>query len=100
MKKSSYKWIAAALGAAGGFAYWKFVGCESGGCPIQSTWYISTLFGLVIGWLIGRIISGESGCGCHTGSSASSCGCGSGSAKPESEAPKDTPKSGCGCGCN
>lgn len=37
------------LGAAGGFAYYKFVGCRSGACPITSNPWISTIYGAVIG---------------------------------------------------
>ncbi len=49
--------IAFALaGALGGFLYWKFVGCESGTCPIKSVWYWSTLWGTVVGYLIGDFI--------------------------------------------
>jgi len=44
------------LGAIGGFLYWKFIGCESGTCPIKSVWYLSTLWGLVFGYLLGSII--------------------------------------------
>ena len=40
-------------GALGGFLYWKFVGCNSGTCPIQSVWYWSTLWGAAVGYLIG-----------------------------------------------
>ena len=37
------------LGAAGGFAYYRFVGCSSGACPITGNPYISTIYGAVIG---------------------------------------------------
>jgi len=43
-------------GALGGFLYWKFVGCQSGTCPIKSRWYLSTLWGLAFGYLAGSII--------------------------------------------
>jgi hypothetical protein len=43
-------------GAAGGFLYWKFVGCQSGSCPIKSVWYLSTLWGLAFGYLAGSLI--------------------------------------------
>ena len=43
-------------GGAGGFLYWKFVGCTSGTCPIQSVWYWSTLWGAVVGYLVGDFI--------------------------------------------
>jgi hypothetical protein len=44
------------LGAAGGFLYWKFIGCESGACMIKSKWYLSTLWGAAFGYLAGSII--------------------------------------------
>ena len=47
--------IFAASGAAGGFLYWKFVGCVSGTCVIKSVWYLSTLYGMVFGGLIGNL---------------------------------------------
>ncbi|NLN31152.1 MAG: hypothetical protein GX158_07980 [Bacteroidales bacterium] len=43
-------------GLAGGFLYWKFIGCLSGSCPIKSVWYWSTLYGGVIGYLAGSIL--------------------------------------------
>ena len=47
--------IATIAGAAGGFLYWKFVGCLSGTCPIKSVWYWSTLYGGALGVLLGSI---------------------------------------------
>ena len=40
------------VGAAGGYAYYYFVGCASGACPISSNPYISTLYGGAIGFLL------------------------------------------------
>jgi len=45
-------------GGAGGFLYWRFIGCNTGTCPIKSVWYYSTLYGLVLGYLAGDLISG------------------------------------------
>lgn len=36
-------------GAALGFAYYYFIGCYSGTCPITSNPYISTAYGALIG---------------------------------------------------
>lgn len=49
-----YKWklVGLVIGALAGFAYWYYVGCNSGTCIIQSHWYTSTLYGAVIGYLI------------------------------------------------
>ena len=40
------------VGGIGGFAYYYFVGCKSGSCPITSSPYISILWGAVLGYLI------------------------------------------------
>jgi len=45
------------LGAIGGFLYWKFVGCTSGTCVIKSVWYWSTLWGAVVGYLVGDMLN-------------------------------------------
>jgi len=37
------------LGALAGFLYWKFVGCTSGTCPITSSPFMSTLWGILLG---------------------------------------------------
>lgn len=44
------------VGAVGGFLYWKFVGCTTGTCPIKSVWYLSTLWGAAMGYLVGDLI--------------------------------------------
>jgi F0F1-type ATP synthase assembly protein I len=40
------------IGAVLGFAYYKFVGCASGACPITSNPIISTIYGAVMGALV------------------------------------------------
>ena len=40
------------LGAAGGLAYQRFVGCRTGTCPITANPYASTLYGAVMGFLL------------------------------------------------
>ena len=40
------------LGGAGGFAYYYFIGCQSGTCPITSNPYISTSYGMMAGLLM------------------------------------------------
>ena len=55
MKKFAQKYkkhlLFAVLGATLGFAYWRFVGCTSGTCPLTSNWHTSVLFGSLIGFL-------------------------------------------------
>jgi len=56
IRKYSFVIAFSALGALGGFLYWKFVGCLTGTCPIKSIWYMSTLYGLVLGYVTGGLI--------------------------------------------
>ncbi|HPT32571.1 MAG TPA: DUF6132 family protein [Prolixibacteraceae bacterium] len=56
---TKHKWalMAGIAGGIGGFLYWRFVGCTSGTCPIKSVWYWSTLWGAVMGYLIGDMVN-------------------------------------------
>lgn len=48
--KIGYKQIVPVIaGAVLGYAYYYFIGCNSGGCPITSSPYISTIYGAVAG---------------------------------------------------
>ena len=47
--------IPAGIGALGGFAYYKFIGCASGACPITSNPVISTIYGAVLGYLFANL---------------------------------------------
>ena len=40
------------VGGGLGFAYYKFVGCPSGTCPLTSNPVISTIYGAVLGVLL------------------------------------------------
>lgn len=40
-----------ALGAMAGYAYYYFIGCTTGSCPIQSNPYFSTLYGALAGMI-------------------------------------------------
>ena len=44
--------VGISIGALAGFAYWYFIGCASGTCPIQSHWQSSTLYGALIGYIL------------------------------------------------
>jgi len=49
--------IGAVLGALGGWAYWWQVGCTSGTCAITSHPLTSTLYGILLGGLVGSSLS-------------------------------------------
>ena len=48
--------ISAVAGGLFGYAYWYYIGCLSGSCPIQSNPLASTLYGMGLGGLLGNII--------------------------------------------
>ena len=59
------KWLRPALftlsGALAGLAYYHFIGCVSGSCPITSNPFSSMLYMGLIGWLISGIFSRDCG---------------------------------------
>jgi hypothetical protein len=50
-KSNVFYFIGAGLGAAGGYAYWYFVGCSSGTCAITSSPLNSTIYFAAVGAL-------------------------------------------------
>ncbi|HEY5915309.1 MAG TPA: DUF6132 family protein [Verrucomicrobiae bacterium] len=44
--------IGGLVGGGLGFAYYKFVGCSTGACPLTSHPVISTVYGMVVGALV------------------------------------------------
>jgi len=44
--------IGVVLGAFGGFAYYYFIGCSSGSCPITSNPYLMIIWGVFFGAVI------------------------------------------------
>ena len=40
------------LGGIGGFAYYYFIGCQTGTCAITRNPYISTSYGMLVGLII------------------------------------------------
>lgn len=51
--------IGLAVGAAGGYLYYYYIGCVSGTCPITSRPLNSTLYGAVMGGLVFSIFKSE-----------------------------------------
>ncbi|MCS7338739.1 MAG: DUF6132 family protein [Verrucomicrobiae bacterium] len=48
--------IGAVVGGVLGFAYYKLVGCSTGACPLTSNPWISSIYGALLGALIGGSI--------------------------------------------
>ena len=48
------------VGAVAGYLYWRYVGCTTGSCPITSSPVNSTLWGAVMGGLLGNILQPQS----------------------------------------
>jgi hypothetical protein len=47
------KWLGGIVGGALlGFAYYYFIGCRTGSCPISGNPFVSTLYGGLVGALI------------------------------------------------
>jgi hypothetical protein len=44
------------IGALGGFLYWKYVGCASGSCPLQSNATFMTIYGAIAGVLLASFV--------------------------------------------
>lgn len=55
IKKHLFAFVGIGLGAVAGFLYWQEIGCASGTCPITSTWHNSTLYGTLMGYLLGSM---------------------------------------------
>jgi len=43
----------ALIGAIGCYDYYYFIGCNGGTCPITSNWYVTTLYGSMMGLVLG-----------------------------------------------
>ena len=57
------RWLPTVLfslaGMAGGFLFYRYVGCATGSCPITSDPYISTIYGGVMGLLLSGAVLPE-----------------------------------------
>lgn len=51
--------VGVVIGAVAGWAYWFFVGCASGTCPITSSAVNSTLYGMLLGALTFSLLKKE-----------------------------------------
>ena len=69
MKEKGKKWMRPALftigGAMAGLAYYYFIGCATGSCPITSNPASSMVYTGLIGWLLSSVF----GKGCEDGCS-------------------------------
>ncbi len=45
-------------GAFLGFAYYRFVGCASGSCPITSNPWASMIYGAIMGYMVSGMMAG------------------------------------------
>ena len=52
LKRNLLTIVGVLVGGIGGFIYWKYVGCTTGNCPIQSNPYRMTAYGAVMGGLL------------------------------------------------
>lgn len=61
MKKPAVRRVLSVLaGAALGYAYYAFIGCQTGACPITSNPLISTAYGALVGGLLSGSFKKES----------------------------------------
>jgi hypothetical protein len=51
--------LVALLGGIAGFAYYYYIGCRSGACPLTGNPWISTLYGGVMGLLLLPVLRPE-----------------------------------------
>jgi H+/Cl- antiporter ClcA len=56
IKKNIFMIAGIIVGIIGGFLYWKFVGCTTGTCPLKSNPLLMSIYGALIGGLLGNVI--------------------------------------------
>lgn len=59
LKKHKVLFVGAILGMMGGYLYWYFIGCMSGTCAITSNPLNSSLYGALMGGLLGSSFKKE-----------------------------------------
>ncbi len=47
-----FRWALPLAGAGAGYAWYHYVGCVSGTCPLTSNGWIMTSYGALMGWLV------------------------------------------------
>jgi hypothetical protein len=59
IKRKNFPKLALVIeGAAAGYGCYHFIGCASGTCPITGNPYVSTMYGGLMGFLLGTIREG------------------------------------------
>jgi len=56
MQQNKFALIMLIPGAIGGYLYWRYIGCTTGSCPITSVWYTSSIYGVILGFVIGNLV--------------------------------------------
>ena len=55
--------LLALTGGIAGFAYYYFIGCAHGACPISANPYVSTAYGALVGTVAGWTSNGQKASG-------------------------------------
>ncbi len=58
LKNYSAQLVGAIIGIIGGYFYYKFIGCNSGSCPITSNPFMSMIWGGLMGYLLVDMVIG------------------------------------------
>jgi hypothetical protein len=48
--------LAVSLGAGSGFLYGRYVGCQSGACPLTRNQYVAAVYGGVLGFMFSNLM--------------------------------------------